>query len=242
MRIVVAPNAFKESLSAMRAARALERGLRRALPDAEIVAVPMADGGDGTVETLLAVRGGEMREVRVCDPLGRLVTASYAALGDGGTAVIEIASASGLRLLCPDERDPMRTSTRGTGELIRHAFEHGARRLTVGVGGSATVDGGVGVAAALGWRFLDARGHEVEPCGGCLEEIVALDDSNYRRWVKDRGEGIEIDVACDVANPLLGCDGAARVYGPQKGATPGQVERLEAGLRNLSDVIRGETG
>jgi glycerate kinase len=242
MKIVVAPNAFKESLTAWEAAKAIEAGLAKALPGARLVLVPMADGGDGTAETLAWAAGGRLVRAKVADPLGRPVRAAYALLDDGATAVVEMAAASGLGLLAPRERNPLRTSTRGTGQLIRAAVKRGARRLVIAIGGSATVDGGAGMAAALGYRFLDRRGRPVAPCGGALERIARIDPAPYRRWLSALGKAPELEVACDVTNPLLGERGAARVFGPQKGATPSQVERLESALAHLADLVRRDLG
>jgi len=245
MKIVIAPNAFKESLSAWEASRALRTGLRRALPAAELILAPVADGGDGTVETLVRVTGGRMRRARVDDPLGRPIQAGYGVLGDRKTAVIEMAAASGLRLLAPTERDPMRASTRGTGHLIRAAVERGSRRFILGVGGSATTDGGAGMAHALGCRFLDVRGREFRPCSGNLSRVAALDLAPFLRWLermRGRGGAPSFALACDVSNPMVGPRGAARVYAPQKGATPRQVEQLEAGMAHFAEVIHRDLG
>jgi glycerate kinase len=234
MKIVIAPDSLKESLSAAEAARAIERGVLAACPSAETVRVPVADGGEGTTEALVKATGGEFRTARVTGPLRRPVEARWGVLGDGRTAVIEMAQASGLELLRPDERDPMRTTTRGTGELIRCALKEGVDRLIIGIGGSATVDGGTGMGRALGVRFLAAGGREIaECCGGRLGDIERIELDGRERRV---GEA-EFVVASDVTNPLTGPDGAARVYGPQKGATPPEVEELEAGLENLARVI-----
>jgi glycerate kinase len=242
MRIVLAPNAFKESLSAWEVCQALAAGLRSSLPEVECVLAPMADGGDGTMDTLVRGTGGRRASARVHDPLGREIRAGFGLLGDGSEAVVEMAAASGLRLLKPEERDPMRASTLGVGELILAAARRGARRIVIGVGGSATVDGGTGMARALGWRFLDAKGRELSPCGKTLAQIVAIDASAYQSWREGPGRDIEVVVACDVSNPLLGKSGAARVFGPQKGASPDQVVELEAGLANLADIELRELG
>ncbi len=239
MKITVAPDSLKESLGAPEAARAIARGLRRADPGVDLALVPMADGGEGTTEAMVEATGGTRRRARVRDPLGRPVEAAWGLCGDGRTAVVEMAAASGLELLSPEERDPMLTSTWGTGELIREALDAGAARIIVGIGGSATVDGGTGMAAALGVRFLDADGASIpDPRGGRLADIARIDASG----LDARLEEVEVVVASDVTNPLLGPDGAARVYGPQKGATPAQVEELERGLSGLSDAIRLSLG
>ncbi|MBN1867173.1 glycerate kinase [Candidatus Sumerlaeota bacterium] len=244
VKIVVAPNAFKESLSAHEAARAIERGLRRVLgARAEIVLVPVADGGDGTLETLVRATGGRIHRARVDDPLGRPVSAPYGVTGErDARCAIEMARASGLALLAPRERNPVRTSTRGTGQLIARAARRGLGRFIVGVGGSATVDGGMGLAHALGYRFLDRRGRELAPCGGNLERIVSIDPARYEAWRRSLDAPLEIVVASDVTNPLLGPRGAARVFAPQKGATPRGVERLENGLVNLARAVRRDLG
>lgn len=239
MKIVIAPDSLKESLSSPDAAAAIARGCRRAAPTAALVEVPLADGGEGTVRALAEATGGEIVRTTVRDPLGRPVTAGWALCGDGRTAVVEMAASSGLELLAPAERDPMRTSTFGTGQLIAAALGAGAFRVIVGVGGSATVDGGTGMAEALGVRFLDAAGKVVQGCcGGNLQDIAAVDATSLDPRVAAAG----VTVAADVTNPLLGEQGAARVYGPQKGATPEQVEELEAGLASLAEVVQRDLG
>jgi glycerate kinase len=239
MKITVAPDSLKESLGSPAAARAIARGLRKADPSAEIVLVPMADGGEGTAEAIISATGGSFHSAEVADPLGRRITGCWGLCGDNKTAVVEIARASGIELLRPEERNPMLTSTFGTGELIRSALEFGARRVIVGIGGSATVDGGTGMASALGVRFLDADGRAITDCrGGRLRDIREFD----MRGLEPRLSGVEIVVAADVTNPLTGLNGAARTYGPQKGATPEQVEALERGLVALADLIRCKLG
>jgi len=239
MKVTVAPDSLKESLSSVEAARAIERGVRRAAPDAEVILVPIADGGEGTTTAMVEATGGSCNEVEAADPLGRTVRAVWGLCGDGTTAVVEMASASGLELLTPDERDPMLTSTRGTGQMIAAALDAGVAKIIVGIGGSATVDGGTGMAAALGVRFLDAEGREIADCGGGrLADICDVDLSG----LDPRLRGVEIVVACDVTNPLTGPEGAAAVYGPQKGASPQQVAELEAGLANLAGVIERRLG
>jgi glycerate kinase len=234
MKVIVAPDSLKESLSAAEAAAAIARGLRRADAAVEPVLIPIADGGEGTTEALVEATGGEYRRRQVSGPLGCLLTATWGLSGGGQTAVIEMAEASGLELLAPSERNPMLTSTRGTGELILSALDAGVQDIIVGIGGSATVDGGTGMAHALGVRFLDAAGRAIdEPRGGRLADVDSIDISG----LDPRLSHVRIRVACDVTNPLTGPDGAAGVYGPQKGATPEQVEALEAGLANLGRVI-----
>jgi glycerate 2-kinase len=239
MRVVIAPDSLKESLCAADAAQAVADGVRRACPEADVVLTPIADGGEGTVAAMVAATDGREHLADVTDPLGRPIRATWGLCGDGRTAVVEMARASGLELLTPPERDPMRTSTRGTGELIAAALDAGARRIVVGIGGSATVDGGTGMAAALGVRFLDATGAEIADCrGGRLADIADVDIAGRDA----RLAGCDIAVACDVTNPLTGPEGAARIYGPQKGASPEQVEELERGLANLSRAVARALG
>jgi glycerate kinase len=238
MRIVIAPDSFKGCLTSPEVCRAIEAGVRAALPDAETVLVPVADGGDGTVRTLVEGTGGELLAATVTGPLGEPVLAEYGVLGDGATAVIEMATASGLTLVPPALRNPLHTTTRGTGELIAAAVDRGCRRLIVGVGGSATNDGGMGMAQALGVRFLDADGAEAPGTGEGLDPVARIDASG----LDPRLAECTIRVACDVDNPLTGPRGAARVYGPQKGATPETVERLDAGLARLADVVARDVG
>jgi glycerate 2-kinase len=240
MKIILAPDSFKESLSAVQVARAMARGVAVACGDATpvVVELPIADGGEGTVACLVAATGGRLVTTLVMGPLGRETAAQWGMLGDGQTAVIEMAAASGLPLVPPAERNPLRTTTYGTGQLIAAALEAGARRIIVGIGGSATVDGGVGMARALGASFLDAESKDVGHGGGELQRIehITLDGLDARL-----GE-TEILVAGDVQNLLTGPEGAARVFGPQKGATPEQVERLDAGLHHLAERLRGDLG
>ncbi|MCL4217420.1 MAG: glycerate kinase [Candidatus Hydrogenedentes bacterium] len=233
MRVVIAPDSFKESASAKTVARALAAGVRRAAPDAHIVEMPMADGGEGTVETLVEARGGAFIEKEVTGPLGLPVTARYGLLDNGATAVIEMAAASGLALVPRDRRDPRFTTTRGTGELMADALERGVEHIILGLGGSATTDGGAGMAQALGYRLLDGNDGELEPGGAALIHLARID-------AKAKHGGIEhckVLVASDVRNPLCGEQGAARVYGPQKGATPEAVEVLDEALRHFAEII-----
>ncbi|HEY8944646.1 MAG TPA: glycerate kinase [Polyangiaceae bacterium] len=241
IKVLCAPNALKGTLSAVETARALAAGVRRALPQAEIVELPIADGGDGTREVLTRTLGGQERWVTVTDPLGRQRTAAFSVItSDAGqrTAVIDVASASGIALLRQDELDPVRASSFGTGALLRSALESGIERLILGVGGSATVDGGTGVLAALGARFLDARGAEVTPGGGGLAHIEAVELGGILPAARQS----RLCVACDVDNPLVGPAGAARVFGPQKGAGTDLVVRLEAGLERLAAALSRATG
>lgn len=239
MRVLIAPASFKGSLSATAAAEAMAEGATRAAVEGTLTLdlVPLADGGEGTVDAVRRARGGWLRSARVRDPLGRPVAASYLLLDDG-TAVIEMAAASGLPLLAAHERDPLRASTHGTGDLMRAALDAGARRLTVGVGGSATVDGGAGMAQALGVRLLDADGHDLPPGGEALRRLARIDPTGLQPVFRD----LEIDVLCDVQNPLVGPDGAAPVFGPQKGATPEMVVVLDSALANLGAILERDLG
>lgn len=238
MKIVIAPDSFKESLAAPDVARALEKGLRRALPKAQYVRVPMADGGEGTVDAVLAATGGRRVRCRVSDPLGQAVHASFGLLPDG-SAVIEMAAASGLPRVPPERRDPTRTTSFGTGELIRAACARGARRIVIGIGGSATNDCGVGMAQALGAEFRDARGRVIETrlAGGDLARVASMDLTGVAATLG----GAEILVACDVRNPLCGPNGASAVFGPQKGARPAQVRQLDANLEHFGRLLERAT-
>ncbi len=238
MKIVLAPNAFKGSMSAMRAALAMEQGVRAAFPGADVVKVPVADGGDGLAEVLIDALSGEARVAAVRGPLGEPIEAALCHVPALGLAAVEMAVASGLALLSPQDRDPTRTTTYGTGELIRTALDLGARHIVVGIGGSATNDGGIGMAEALGIRFLDASGDRVAPVGGALRAICRIDTSG----LDPRLASVRCEAICDVDNPLLGPRGAAHVYGPQKGASPAQVEELDAGLAHLAEIIAADLG
>lgn len=238
MRILVAPNAFKESLTAIEAARAISRGIRRVLPRARITEMPIADGGDGTLQAVVAGTKGRVLKTKVKGPLGKLITAEYGITGDGKTAVIEMSRASGLVLVPPTQRNPMFTTSFGTGQLIRAALDDGVRNILLAIGGSATVDGGVGALQALGVRFLDRQERPVTFGGKGLLTIQSLDLSRMHPALKHA----RILVACDVDNPLIGRRGAAAVFGPQKGATPAMVKQLNAGLKRLAVLIARLTG
>ncbi|MGE0028295.1 MAG: glycerate kinase [Thermoleophilia bacterium] len=235
--VVVAPAPFKGALPAAAAARAVAAGVRLVIPAIETRVVPVADGGEGTLDALVAAAGGRRRGVAAADPLGRPVEAGLGEL-PGGVAVVELAQASGYERLAPAERDPERTGTWGTGDLIRAALDLGARRIVVGVGGSATTDGGLGLVRALGIRALDADGAELEGRGADMARVAALDLSGRDPRLDD----VAIQVACDVDNPFHGPRGAAHVFGPQKGASPEAVARLDAGLARLAGVVRAATG
>src|SRR5213594_1013702 len=236
-RVIVAPQSFKGSADAVAVASAIARGVRRARPDARIEEMPLADGGEGTVRALVTATKGGLRRSRVHDPLGREIDAEWGVLGDGTTAVVEMAAASGLPLLEPSERDPRVTSTRGTGELILAAAASGAHRIVIGIGGSATNDGGAGMARAFGYRFLDREGNELPEGGAALIRLGRTDGQTDPRLVRP-----SIEVACDVRNPLLGPEGASAVYGPQKGATPEVVRELDAALARYADVVEAFVG
>jgi glycerate kinase len=238
MRIVIAPNAFKGSLSALDAAEAIGEGILAAASDADLVLVPIADGGDGTVEALVAATHGEGRTHRVRGPLGDLVDADYGLIDGGSTAVIEMAKAAGLALVPAGKRDPRITTTYGVGELLQGAYDDGARRFIVGIGGSATNDGGAGMAQALGYHLLDDAGHELPPGGLALKRLARIQVGDVHANWKEA----EVEVACDVTNPLTGPTGASAVYGPQKGATPEMVAELDAALKHFAEIIRRDLG
>lgn len=238
MRLLIAPQEFKGSLSAAEAAHAIAEGLRRALPDAELDLAPMADGGPGTAEALVEAGGGRRLAAKVEDPLGRPVEAAWGLLDGGVTAVIEMAAASGLVLLSPEERDARLTSTYGTGQLIAAALEAGCRHLIIGLGGSATNDGGAGMAQALGARLTDNDGHDLPRGGAALARLARIDVSDLDKRLRDR----EVLGATDVTNPLCGPHGASAVYGPQKGASPADVEELDAALAHYAAVIERDLG
>ncbi len=237
MKIVLAFDSFKGSLSAEHACRAAARALSATVPTATLVEKPMADGGEGTAAAMLAACGGNWIPLPASGPVPELmVDAGYAQLADG-SAVVEMAAVNGLTLLRPDRRNPMIASTLGTGEVLKAALEGGAEHIYLALGGSATVDGGIGAAHALGWRFLDERDRELTPDGAALLQIATI-----RPPEKDLCATRRITVLCDVTNPLCGSKGAARVFGPQKGATPDMVAVLDAGLDNLARRVREQLG
>ncbi|MCB1826563.1 MAG: glycerate kinase [Candidatus Competibacteraceae bacterium] len=238
MNIVLAPNALKGCLTATQAAEAMARGVARACPNAEIARVPVADGGDGLADVLLNALNGEARTVTVTGPRGDPVPATFCHVPARRLAAIEMATASGLALLPRNRLDPMLTTTLGTGELIASALDLGISHLVIGIGGSATNDGGIGMATALGARFLDGNDMPIEPVGGALATIERIDLGG----LDPRLNGLRVEAICDVDNPLLGERGAARVYAPQKGASPEQVRALEAGLAHLAAVIERDLG
>ena len=238
MKIVIAPDSFKESLTALEVAEAIEAGLKKVLPDAEYVKVPMADGGEGTVQSLVDATEGRLISAEVCAPLGNKVKAEFGLSGDGRTAIIEMAAASGLHLVPPEARNPLRTTSYGTGELILAALDEGVEKIIVGIGGSATNDGGAGMLQALGALLLDAQHQPIGAGGGCLQDLAAIDLSGLDK----RLAGVEIVVACDVDNPMCGEKGASAVFGPQKGATPEMVQALDSGLQHFAAIAARDLG
>ncbi len=238
MEIILAPNAMKGSLTACGAGEAMHAGIRAVLPEARVQIIPLSDGGDGLVDILASPLAAERRCCTVSGPLGVPTQAAFLHCPNKKLAVIEMATASGLSLLSGTGTDPLRASSRGTGELIRVALDLGCEHIVLGIGGSATTDGGTGIASALGVRFLDSSGSVLTCNGAQLANIHHID----RSAIDARLASVSLDIICDVSNPLLGEDGSARVYAPQKGATPAQVDRLEQGLSRLADVIENETG
>lgn len=238
MKFVIAPDSFKGSLTAKEAATAMANGIRRVFPHADYQLVPMADGGEGTVQALVDATGGQIIRATVHDPFDRTTVASYGLLGDGKTAVIEMAAASGLQFVNDQNRNPLVTSTYGTGELILDAISRGVKQIIVGLGGSATVDGGAGMAQALGIRLLDVAGNEIAHGGGALNRLARVDISKLAPGLSR----VKILLASDVTNPLTGEQGAARVFGPQKGATPEMVATLDKNLSHFSAVVKRDCG
>lgn len=237
-QILIAPNAFKHSLDAAEAAEAIARGFAQSQLDCEAICFPIGDGGDGTCQLIHRALGGRFVAHTVQDPLGRPVKAGYSLIHGGRTAVVEMADATGIRLLVPGERNPMRASSYGTGELVRHALGESVDHIVIGMGGSATVDGGCGILHALGARFLDAAGHELAGYPEALEALQDIDLDN----LDERLATCRITILCDVSNTLLGPDGAAAVFGPQKGATEQQVAQLDRFLGRLDAIARAKTG
>ncbi|MEQ8702637.1 MAG: glycerate kinase [Phaeodactylibacter sp.] len=238
MRILIASDTFKDALSAEAVCEAIASGLRAADDTLEVVQMPLADGGEGTAAILAHHTGGQMVQDRATNPLFQPIMAEFGLSGDGKTAFIEMASASGLQLLKPEERNPLQTSTMGTGALIIAAMSRGAEKIILGLGGSATNDAGMGMAAALGYRFLDEHGQELEPVGGSLSKVDRIDDS----MLLFDPRNIEIITLCDVDNPLFGEEGAAHIFAPQKGADQAAVEQLDAGLRNIAPKMEALAG
>ncbi len=234
MKVVIAPQGFKGNLTALEVSQAIRRGIRHVIPDAVTAIVPMADGGEGTMQALVDAIGGDIISVEVTDPIGERITAHWGLLSDGVTAVIEMAAASGLDLVPPEKRNPLLTTTYGTGELIRDALGKGCRKFIIGIGGSATNDGGAGMAQALGINLLNAKGEAIAPGGAALIDLEAIDITTIDPRLTD----CDILLACDVTNPLCGPEGASFIYGPQKGATPEMAAQLDAALAHYADVIK----
>ncbi|MCG3463143.1 glycerate kinase [Xenorhabdus bovienii] len=238
MKIVIAPDSFKESLSALQVAEAIEQGFREIFPQATYIRLPMADGGEGTVESLVAATGGQRISCSVTDPLGQPVDAFFGLLGDGKTAVIEMAAASGLHLVPMEQRNPLITTSYGTGELILAALEHGVQKLILGIGGSATNDGGAGMMQALGAKLWDGDSRILPWGGAALTRLESINLSS----LDPRLNQLEITVACDVNNLLCGESGASAIFGPQKGATPEMVKVLDSALHHYGMKIESLTG
>ena len=235
-KIIIAPDSFKGNLTSLEVASCLEKGIRRVIPRVKCIKVPMADGGEGTVQSMVDAARGKFIKKRVKGPAGKLVTARYGWLTRRKTAIIEMAQASGLHLVDGRTKNPLKTTTYGTGQLMLDAMNRGAKEIIIGIGGSATNDGGAGMAQALGVKFLNAKGKEIkEPgCGGMLIKIAAIDMRSLDARVHDT----DIVVACDVENPLYGKKGATHVFGPQKGATPRMVDTLDAHLKHFGRLIK----
>jgi len=234
MKIVVAPDSFKGSISANDAADNIKMGILKVFKDVDVVCVPMADGGEGTAQPVVDATGGEIINVKVHGPMFEEVNAFYGILGDGKTAIIEMAAASGLPLVPDNKKNPMIASTYGTGELIRHALDKGCEKIIIGVGGSATNDGGQGMAKALGVKFLDKQGNDIGIGGGSLDKLYSIDISGIDARIKN----CEVILACDVENPLCGPTGATYIFGPQKGVNDGMLEVLDRNLGHYADVIK----
>jgi len=238
MKIIIASDSFKGCLSSLDVARAAEAGIRKVLPDCEVVGIPVADGGEGTTEALVAAMNGHFVSCEVHDPLMNLIQVDYGILGDGLTAVIEMASASGLTLVPPEKRNPMLTTTCGTGELIKDALQRGCRRFLIGIGGSATNDAGTGMLQALGFRFIDKDGNELGKGGQILEKIEKIDLAGI---MPELAESV-FTIACDVNNPFSGENGAAYIYARQKGADDAMIRQLDKGLKHFANVIQATMG
>ncbi len=236
--IVLAPDSFKESMTAKEVCVAMERGIKKVNSNIQCIHVPMADGGEGTMQSLIDATGGEVYSLEVVGPLGNKVKAEYGILGNGEIGVLEMASASGIHLVSLEERNPLITTTYGTGELIKACLDRGVKKLLIGIGGSATNDGGVGVIQALGGRLLDKEGNELGFGGGELEKLDRIDLTNFDRRLKD----VVIEVACDVSNPLCGENGASYIFGPQKGASVEMIKILDNNLKHYAKVIKEQFG
>jgi glycerate kinase len=238
IRFLIACDSFKGSASSKQVGEAIREGILRVMPSAQVEVVPVADGGEGTVQALVDATGGRLVTVTVTNPIGEKVEATFGILGDGQTAVIEMAAASGLTLIPPEKRNPWVTTTYGTGELIKAALEHGCRKIIIGIGGSATNDAGAGMAQALGVKLLDEDGNQIGFGGGELGRLRRIDMSGLDK----RASEVEFIVACDVDNPLTGERGASYVYAPQKGATPEMLPKLDSNLRHFAEIVRQQLG
>jgi glycerate 2-kinase len=238
MRILIAPDSFKESLSSKDVSTCIERGIKMAAPSATTLSIPLSDGGEGALEILQTFSEGKLITLETVDPLNRPISASYFVFADQQTAWVELASASGLALLKKKERNPLLTSTFGTGILLKDAFNRGCNRIILGLGGSATNDAGVGIIKALGGRFLDKQGKELNPTGKHIGKIARFESSELIQKIK----GIELIIAGDVTNPLIGKSGCAQTYAPQKGAKANQVERLEKNMIHFAAFLEKQTG
>jgi len=234
MKIVIAPQEFKGSISALDVSKAAKKGILKVFPKAEVIMCPVADGGDGTLETLVEISGGSKKQCSVYDPLGKEINTEWGGMGDNKTAVIEMARMCGLALLELNQRDPLRATTFGLGQTITNALDQGFRKFIIGIGGSATNDGGAGMAQALGADILDKDGTQLPWGGAALSKVASIDISK----IDERVSESEFLVACDVTNPLTGPEGASAVYGPQKGANPEMIVELDAALNNLANVIK----
>ncbi|HBI82334.1 glycerate kinase [Orrella sp. NBD-18] len=237
MKIIIAPDSFKESLSAPEVASAIERGIKSAAPDTHVICIPMADGGEGTVDAVLAATNGERRIERVQNALGEPIDAAWGWL-DNETAVIEMAAAAGLEHIRPEMRDPMRATSAGVGELIVHALNAGAKHIVLGLGGSATNDAGAGMLQALGLKLLDGNGKQITQGGAALANLASIDDTLF----DERLRNVTVTIASDVNNPLCGDKGASAIFGPQKGATPQQIKQLDAALSHFADLSAKKLG
>lgn len=235
---VLAPDSFKESMTAKEVCIAMEAGIKKVYPDADFIHVPMADGGEGTVQSLIDATGGTLYSLDVTGPLGTPVNARYGIMGDRETAVIEMAEASGIHYVTQETKNPLITTTYGTGELIRACLDKGIKKIIIGIGGSATNDGGTGMAEALGVQFLDKEGNPIPRGGGYLNQLHTVDTSKIDSRLAD----VTMVVACDVTNPLCGETGASHVFGPQKGATPEMVKQLDQNLAHYADIVEQQLG
>lgn len=238
MKIVIAPDSFKESMTALEASSAIEEGFKKSFPHADYVKIPMADGGEGTVQSISDATGGNLKEVSVTGPLDEEVSAFYGLSGDKKLAVIEMAASSGLDKLEKDKRNPLKTTTYGLGELIKDALNEGVEEVLLGIGGSATNDAGAGMIVALGGKLLNKKGERIQPTGEGLSDLHKIDMSQLHPRIKE----VRFKVACDVDNPLTGLNGASHIYGPQKGATSDMVEQLDENLKHFASIVRDQLG